>query len=99
MRSPFTYTAEVTNHGPNPAEGVVVALSLPPRVQAPGGGSQVVWQAGTLGTGDQRTFTVTVTAPPPPGRTLTATATVTADTADPDTSDNTDTANTAVVRR
>jgi uncharacterized repeat protein (TIGR01451 family) len=103
----LTYTLEVTNGGPDPANGVTVHDPLPEEVAfqdaSASQGSctesdgEVTCDLGTLESGGSATVTIEVTVverPRPPK--ITNTASVTGDDDDPDTSNNSDSVTTQV---
>jgi uncharacterized repeat protein (TIGR01451 family) len=101
--SPLTYTLTVLNNGPDTAQDVSLSDPLPAGVTfvsanasqgSCAGTATVTCQLGTLADGAPATVTIGVT--PSNGGALTNTATVTASTSDPDQSNNTATAQTAV---
>jgi uncharacterized repeat protein (TIGR01451 family) len=99
----ITYTATVTNAGEDAATNIVVNLALSPAqaitAATPSSGvfntATGVWNIASLGKGASATLTVTVTVPRVCGS-ITATATVTAETADPNSLNNTAAASVAV---
>ena len=100
VSSNLTYTLTVTNNGPDAASSVTVTDTLPGAVtfvSASAGcsesGGTVTCTAASLANGASVSFTITVTAPGTPGQTFSNTAgVVTAVSFDPDTSDNSATA-------
>jgi uncharacterized repeat protein (TIGR01451 family) len=100
-----SYTITVTNHGPDPATGVVVNDPLPPQFTATGAtgatcsplpttGGTLVCTLGTMAANDTVTITITGTlGPTTGGQTVVNAATVSSNTADPDLSNNTATFN------
>ena len=100
VSSNLTYTLTVTNNGPDAASSVTVTDTLPGAVtfvSASAGcsesGGTVTCTAASLANGASVQFTITVTAPGTPGTVFSNTAgVVTAASFDPDTSDNSATA-------
>ena len=100
----LTYTIVATNAGPSAATGVVISDGVPADftptvITGPAGfacstvAATIVCSGGTIAAGASATLTVTGTvAASPASLTLLNTAEVRADTADPDPSNNTDTA-------
>ncbi len=97
----LTYKLEVTNAGPDPADGAVVGVVLPAgtRVVAVDTGAAcsspiadqphiLVCELAPLTPGSHADASITVTVDAAPGDTLTAVALVAASTLDPDTTDN-----------
>ena len=89
----LTETVTVTNHGPDAAQDVTVADTLPAGVtfvSAPGGvtpaNGTLTFALGTLANGAQTTLTIVVT--PTSAGTLTDSASISGSVADPDTSNN-----------
>lgn len=101
----ITYTLDITNNGPNAATGVLVEDTLPAGTQlvetdgAPCTYNPpvVTCDLGTVGVGVTEAVTITVIADPDrAGTTLTNTASVDGDEADPNTGNNSDSANTTL---
>ena len=99
-----TYTVVVTNNGPDAAENVVLNDTLPAGASfvfatinqgtCAIGFPTLQCQLGTINAGGSVTLNITVT--PHAGGTITNTVSVTSDTADPDTSNNSDSEDTTV---
>jgi uncharacterized repeat protein (TIGR01451 family) len=103
-RAMLTYTLTAANDGANPAPAAGIRDTLPAGVtfvSATAGCSHVAGvvdcELGTLSPGDSATVTIVVEAPRRAG-TITNTAVVASAVSDPDASDNTATATTAVVK-
>ncbi len=106
--SPLTYTLSVANNGPAEAQNVVVTDSVPSELQSPaystdGGSSWQPWTGtlslGTMASGASQDILIRGTVNPSvPSGSITNTAVVGSDTEDSDTSNNSDTEDTTVIR-
>lgn len=103
--STLTYTVNVANRGPSPAEHVLLADNIPPELSnvefsADNGATFQPWTGsynlGALAPGTFRTIFIRATVAASVSGSITNTATVTSDTPDPDLSNNTSTVVTPV---